>query len=104
MDDVVGRSQVQARAARFQRDEEDGDLGRVVEFVDLLEAILGRAVQVAEGDLNHVQPVADDMQHLHELREHEHLVPVVDDGGDQILEGLELAGRQVGVEAGHVEL
>ena len=104
MDDVVRAGQVQARAARLERDEEDGDVRAVVEAVHLFEAVLAGAVQIAEGDLRELQPLADDLEHLHELREDQHLVAALHDLHDHVLEGVELAGRQVVGEAGQVDL
>ena len=74
VDNVVGGGQVEARAASLERDQEDRNLRRVVELVYLIETVFARAVEVAEGNLRKFQPLLDDLEHLHKLREDEHLV------------------------------
>lgn len=51
VDDGVGGGEVEAGAAGFEGDEEDGDVVGFVEAVDLGHAVAGGAVDVAVGDL-----------------------------------------------------
>ena len=74
-------------------------------FKEMRKIGIAGAVQIAEGDVRQLEPAADDLQHLHELREDQHFVAAFHHVEDHILESLELAGGQApGGEAGHVHL
>ena len=51
VDHVIGGSKVQSRAACLERNEEDGDVGTLVEAIHLFKAIFAGTIQIAEGKL-----------------------------------------------------
>ena len=102
--DGVGGSEIEAGAAGFEGEEEDGDgggrrgSGRSLETVDLGLAGVGahRTVEVAVGDALFVEVGAEEGEKRGELGEDEEAVAVVEGFGEDFAEGVEFRGVVVG--------
>jgi hypothetical protein len=94
MDDGVGAGEIEAGAAGFQGDEENGDVGRGLETVDLGLAGAGRerAVEVTVGDFLRDEFLAEEREERGELGEDEEAVVVVDGLGEEFAERVEFRG------------
>ena len=92
MDDHVSAREVQPRAARFERDEEERLRARV-EVAHAAHALKGgrRAVEVGIAEIHGVEARGDVAEHRRELREDEDAVSGSDGIGDDFFEHVELA-------------
>ena len=79
VNDHVGRRQVEAHAARLERDQKDRNLARL-ELRDHLGAALLRrcARELKKADILLGQALTDDIEHARELAEQQNAVPAVE--------------------------
>ncbi len=96
VNDVVRTGQVEAGTTCLERDKEDRDILIFIEAVHLFEAVLGRTVEVGERDFPNLEPAADNVKHLYELREDEHFMTAFNDIHYKVFECIEFTGGQVG--------
>ncbi len=109
--DVVGGGEVEAEAAGFEGDEEEGAGGVGLEMLDALLAVAGFAIEIFVDDAFGVEGGADDGEHAGELGEDQGFVAFVDDffeAGDQQVEfgagfGEARAVDEAGVQGGLAE-
>lgn len=94
VDDGVGGGEVEAGAAGFEGDEEDGD-GGVLELGDELAAVFGFAGEFEGGDGACVEAVFDEGEHGGELGEEEDAAFFGDEGFDEVEEVEEFGGGGV---------
>ena len=103
-----------SKALQWGRDFIQGFVDGIRSMISsVIDAVKGIANTVAEwlhfsrpekGPLREYESWICDLEHLHELREDQHLVAALHDLHDHVLEGVELAGRQVVGESGQVDL
>ena len=96
VDHVVGSGQVEARAARFERDQKEVALA-ALEGIDLFLTMLGGglAVEVLVRDLAFVEGLFDEGQVRRELAEDEGTVLAIAQFVDGLQKEIELGGRLV---------
>ena len=63
MNDGVGGGEIQADAAGFQADQEDWNRGIALEAIHDFLTLFGRAVEIAEWNLELLQAFANEVQH-----------------------------------------
>src|SRR5579883_1225154 len=98
-EDVVGRREVEARAAGLERHQEHGRAALVLELAHHRAPIAGRAVEAREADARRPEMRLDAVEQRGPLGEHERLVAF----GDRVLERLDQAldlRRRLGVLPG----
>ena len=79
MDDHVGRRQVEAHAARLERDQKHRHLARLELRDHLGAALLGRSArELKKADVLLGQALANDIEHARELAEQQNVVPAVE--------------------------
>ena len=96
--DVAGVGQIQAGARRAQTQEEHARAGVFLEIVDNRLAVLGLAGEDVRADVAGVAFFFENVQHLHELREHEHLLPFRHQRIEQFKQSIRLAGSCVAAD------
>src|SRR5438094_7617016 len=92
MNDGVGGGEIQADAASFQADQEDWNRGIALEAIHDFLTLFGRAVKIAEWNLELLQAFANEVQHRDELAEDEDAVFAVDRFLKEFVEEVELGG------------
>ncbi len=74
MNDVIGGGQVQAHAARFEADEEEGNGRIVLELIHFVLPFLGLPIEINIFDLARVQFFLHEFERFDKLREDQRLV------------------------------
>src|SRR5439155_26061005 len=74
MNHGVGGGEIEADAAGFQADQEDCNRGIALETIHDFLTLFGRAVEIAEWNLEPLQAFTDEVQHRNELAEDEDAV------------------------------
>src|SRR5213083_2518087 len=92
MNDGVGGGEIEADTARFQADQEDWNRGIALEAIHDFLTLFGRAVEIAEWNLELLQAFANEMQHRDELAEDEDAVFAVDRFLEELVEEVQLGG------------
>src|SRR6266567_2945729 len=92
MNDGVGGGKIQADPARFQADQEDGNRGIALEAIHNFLTLFGRAIEIAEWNLELLQAFTDEMQHRDELAEDEHAMFAVDRFLEELVQEVQLGG------------
>jgi hypothetical protein len=95
-EDVVGGGEVEADAAGFEGDEEEGAGGIGLKTVDALAAVAGLTVEVLVGEAGEVEVVLEDGEEGGELGEDEGFVTLVDDFGELWKQRFQLGGGLLG--------
>src|SRR5205807_7008248 len=72
MNDGVGGGEIEADTAGFQADQEDWNRGIALEAIHDFLTLFGRAVEIAEWNIELLQAFTDEVQHRNELTENEH--------------------------------
>src|SRR4051812_48516042 len=90
MNDGVGGRKIQADAASFQTDQEDGNRGIVLETIHDFLTLFGRAIEIAEWNLELLQAFANEVQHRDELAKHENAMFAVDRFLEQLVQQVQL--------------
>ena len=105
MDDDVGGGQVQARAARPQRDEEDAHLAPVEPLHQFgADRLRGRTLQGEVADALGVQPLRQQVEHGSELAEQQDAVAALDGGAHQLHTGVQLGASALPVVGDEVRV
>src|SRR5204863_3237474 len=90
MNDGVGGGEIQADAAGFQADQEDWNRGIALEAIDDFLTLLGRAVEIAEWNLELPQAFAHEVQHRNELAEDQDAMFAVDRFLEELVKEVQL--------------
>src|SRR4051794_33132307 len=92
MNDAVGGGKIQADAASFQTDEEDGNGGIILKAIHDFLTLFGRAIEIAEWNLELLQAFTDEVQHRDELAEDEDAMFAVDRFLEELVQKVQLGG------------
>src|SRR5436305_2207994 len=90
MNDGVSGGEIQADAASFQADQENGNRGIALEAIHDFLTLFGRAVEIAEWNLKLLQGFANEVQHRDELAEDEDAVFAVNRFLEELVEQVQL--------------
>src|SRR5205823_4960281 len=90
MNDGVGSGEIQADAAGFQADQEDGNRGIALEAIHDFLTLLGRTVEVAEWNFEVLQAFANEVQHRDELAEDQDAVFAINRFLEEFVEQVQL--------------
>src|SRR6476660_2408810 len=104
MNDGVGGGKIQADAASFQTDQEDGNRGIALEAIHDFLTLLGRAIEIAEWNLKLLQAFTDEVQHRDELAEDEDAVVAVDRFLEELVEEVQLGGGLFLIDADETQI
>src|SRR5204863_8003375 len=104
MNNGVGGGEIQADAARFQADQKNWNRGIALEAIHDFLPLFGRAVEIAEWNLQLLQAFANEMQHRDELTEDEDAVFAVDRFLEEFVEEIELGGGLFLIDADEAQI
>src|SRR5207342_1960251 len=99
MNDGVGSGKIQADAAGFQTDQEDGNRGIALEAIHDVLTLFGRTIKIAEWNHELLQAFTDEVQHRHELAEDEDAMFAVDRFLEELVQEVQLGGGLLLIDA-----
>src|SRR4051812_38647097 len=92
MNDGIGGGKIQADAASFQTDQEDGNRGIALESIHDFLTLFGGTIEIAEWNLELLQAFTDEVQHRDELAKHKNAMFAVDRFLEQLVQQVQLGG------------
>src|SRR5438128_5488354 len=104
MNDGVGSGEIEADAAGFQADQEDWNRGIALEAIHDFLTLFGRAIEIAEWNLELLQAFANEVQHRDELAEDENAVFAVDRFLEELVEKVQLGGGLFLIDADEAQI
>ena len=104
MNDGVGGGKIQADAAGFQTDQEDWNRGIALEAIHDFLTLFGRAIEIAEWNLELLQAFADEVQHRDELAEDEDAMFAVDRFLEEFVQEVQLCGGLFLIDADEAQI
>src|SRR5437763_17020882 len=90
MNDGIGGGKIQADAACFQTDQEDGNRGIALEAIHDFLTLFGGTIEIAEWNIELLQAFTDEVQHRDELAKHENAMFAIDRFLEQLVQQVEL--------------